>query len=247
VLAAAVKHPPLFAPGTQYSYSNTNYIALGLVLEQATGTSLGHLIQDRIARPLHLRHTYLAGASRRAGMTAPAEGYEPDKARLAHLVPPGTPKWVAFAGPARGDWVDTTWVNDSTEWAAGGVVSTAADWARFQSALLSGRLLPPAQLKEMRTTVLEDPAAPHGNRYGLGLERVVTPCGTVWGHDGQVPGYSSWDYANGDGTRTVSVFATTIFGLAEPKAGAATHKLLDAAICDMLGKPLPATSQHPAG
>jgi D-alanyl-D-alanine carboxypeptidase len=237
LIAAAVSHPPLFAPGTAYSYSNTNYIALGLVLEKATGQSLARLIQQRIARPLHLHHTYLPAFASRPGIGARlADGYEPDKAHLAPLLPPGTPKWVAFVGPARGGaWVDTTRVNNSTEWAAGGIVSTAGDWARFQSALLAGKLLPPAQLKEMRTTVLEDPAAPHGNRYGLGLEQVVTPCGTVWGHDGQVPGYSSWDYTNNTGSRTVSVFASTMFGLYVPAASAARQILLDTSVCDMLG------------
>lgn len=79
-------------------------------------------------------------------------------------------------------------------------MSTAADWATFQSALLSGRLLPPAQLAEMLSTVSEGSSTP--SRYGLGIERVVTPAGVVWGHDGQVPGYSSWDYATPHGSGT---------------------------------------------
>ncbi len=70
------------------------------------------------------------------------------------------------------------------------MVSTAQDWARFDRALLSGKLLPPALLKEMRTTVPEEPEIPN-RRYGLGLEQVTTPCGTVWGHNGQVPGYAA--------------------------------------------------------
>jgi D-alanyl-D-alanine carboxypeptidase len=236
VLEAAVRHPALFAPGTQYSYSNTNYIALGMIAEKITGRSLAELIQQRIAGPLGLRHTFLAGYRTPAGL---ATGYEPDAARLASLVPPGTPKGAHFVGPARGDWVDTTWVNQSTEWAAGGIVSTAADWAKFQSALMSGRLLPPAQLAEMLDTVSEGSSTP--NRYGLGIERVVTPYGVVWGHDGQVPGYSSWDYTTSDGSETVSVFVTTVFGLKPPTPTAATEKLLDGAIGVMLGKPITAS------
>jgi D-alanyl-D-alanine carboxypeptidase len=87
----------------------------------------------------------------------------------------------------------------------------------------------------MRTTVVEDPAAPDGNRYGLGLERVVTPCGVVWGHDGQVPGYSTENYTDDTGRRTVAIFSATIFGLS-----AADHALVNGAICTMLGRPLPA-------
>lgn len=241
VLAAAVTYPPLFAPGTQYSYSNTNYLALGLIAEKVTGEDLADLVQQRIAAPLHLRDTYLVtGADHRHNPTL-AHGYEPDAARLAPLLPPGTPPGTAFVGPHRPDgYVDTTNVNLSTEWAAGAMVSTAQDWARFDTALMSGQLLPPAELQQMRTTVSEGPSTP--NRYGLGLEQVITPCGTVWGHDGQVPGYSSEDYTDSTGRRTVSVFTATIFGLAGPTTGAADKAVVNAAICAMLNKPIPATA-----
>ena len=248
ILAVAAAYPPVAAPGAEYSYSNTNYVALGLALEKVTGRSVADLVQQRIAGPLHLKHTYLSVGSSRPGRSdrALAHGYEPDAAHLAPLLPPGTPEGTAFAGPQRGDLVDTTWINSSSEWAAGGMISTAADWARFDRALLSGELLPPAQLKQMRTTVPEDPAVPNGDGYGLGLIKVVTPCGTVWGHDGQVGGYNSVTYTDDTGRRTVGVLTTTVFGLAAPKAGAANQTLINAAICTMLGKPGPVT-RHPAG
>ncbi|MET9564241.1 serine hydrolase domain-containing protein [Streptomyces tauricus] len=261
LIAAGVRHDPLFAPGTDYSYSNTNYIALGLVAEKATGDSLGELIQQRIAGPLHLKNTYLVpdtGTGTETGSEAESEarsgsgsgslkrpafahGYEPDAAHIGPLLPPGTPAGTAFAGPARSaGYVDTTSVNASTQWAAGGIVSTAQDWARFSGALISGKLLPPAQLKEMRTTVAEESEFPN-RRYGLGLEQVVTPCGTVWGHSGQVPGYSSENYTDATGRRTVSVLTSTIFGLVPPRTAAANQALVDAAVCTMLDKPIPAT------
>jgi len=244
LLAAAVGHKPLFAPGKEYSYSNTNYIALGLVAQKITGESLGELIQQRIVRPLGLKDTYLLTSFPVPGEARLANGYEPDAARLAPVLPPYAPPGSSFAGPARGTWVDTTRINPSTEWAAGGMVSSAADWARFTSALLSGRLLPPAQLREMETTVSEGPSTP--NRYGLGIEETVTPCGTVWGHVGQAPGYSSWDYTDSTGHRTASVFVTTIFGLATPKAAVATQTLIDGAVCAMLGQPIPTTGPSSA-
>jgi D-alanyl-D-alanine carboxypeptidase len=239
LLAAAVKHDPLFAPGQEYSYSNTGYVVLGLILERATGHSVAELIQQRIAEPLGLRNTYLAPPDDFAKL---AHGYEPDAAHIAPLLPPGTPPGLEFAGPDRGDFVDTTRINDSTEWAAGGMVSTAVDWARFQRALLSGRLLPPAQLREMETTVSEGPSIQ--DRAGLGLDRVVTPCGVVWGHDGQTAGYSSEGYTTSDGRRTVAIFTSTVFGLKTPKAGAADKAVQTAAICTMLGKPIPTTASH---
>ncbi|MBP2049935.1 D-alanyl-D-alanine carboxypeptidase [Streptomyces griseochromogenes] len=241
LLAAGTAHPPLFAPGSRFSYSNTNYIALGLILQRATGQSLADLIQQRIARPLHLRHTHLP-SSPAVGRRL-AHGYEPDAAHLALLLPAGTPPGTSFAGPHRGTAdVDTTAVNQSTLWAAGGVVSTAADWARFDTALLSGKLLPAAQLAQMRTTVPEDPTAPNGDGYGLGLRKVVFPCGTVWGHDGQAAGYSSETYTDPKGKRTVAVLTSTVFDLARPRAAAAHQALVNAAVCAMLGKRLPTGS-----
>lgn len=246
LIAAAVRHAPLFTPGARYSYSNTNYIALGLVAEKVTGHTLSDLVQERIARPLHLMHTYLVTGTDEPERPGLAHGYEPDAAHLTPVLPPGTPAGTAFAGPDRpAGHVDTTWINPSTEGAAGGMVSTAQDWARFDTALMSGRLLPAAQLAEMRTTVAEESGNP--NRYGLGLEQVVTPCGTVWGHVGQVPGYSSEDYTDSTGHRTVSVFTATIFGLATAKTGAADRVLVNAAVCTMLDKPIPATPTPPAG
>ena len=118
LIAAAVKHKPLFAPGKEYSYSNTNYIALGLVAEKATGQSLGNLIQERIARPLGLKNTYLVTGAPRPGNPRLANGYEPDAARIAPLLPPYAPPGSSFAGPTRDGWTDTTWINLSTEWAA---------------------------------------------------------------------------------------------------------------------------------
>jgi D-alanyl-D-alanine carboxypeptidase len=237
LIQAAVAHPPLFAPGSQYSYSNTGYIALGLILEKATGQSLATLIHDRIAAPLGLTDTYLAPYTADPSNTKLANGYEPDAKILAGVLPPGTPAGTAFAGPAEGEWVNTTWINASTEWAAGGIVSTAADWAKFQSALVTGKLIPAAQLAEMETTVSEGPSV--ANRYGLGFEQTVTPCGTVWGHDGQVAGFSSENYTNLAGDRTVAVFVTTIFGLDQPKATADNQELINAAVCAMLDKPMP--------
>ncbi|MFF2548132.1 serine hydrolase domain-containing protein [Kitasatospora sp. NPDC058063] len=239
LLAAGVRHPALFPPGRRFSYSNTNYIALGLILEEATGTYLGTLVRQRIARPLGLARTYLADSP--ATSRRQAHGYEPDAEHLAPYLPPGVPTGTSFAGPARGTWVDTTAINHSTLWAAGGIVSTSADWARFQQALLSGRLLPAAQLDEMKTTVPEDPSRPAGNGYGLGLRRVVFPCGAVWGHDGQAAGYSSEAYTDATGHGTVTVLVPTVFGLATtPGAAAAEQALVQAAICAMLGKPSPA-------
>lgn len=241
LLAKGIAYPVTNAPGDAFAYSNTNYVALGLVLEKVTGQTVADLIQERIAKPLKLKHTYLSASSvRPSTMDSPqlAHGYEPDARILAPMLPEGPPAGTAFAGTANGDLVDTSWINSSSQWAAGAMVSTAAEWATFDSALMSGELIPQAQLDAMRVTVPEDPTAPNGSGYGLGLRKVAFPCGTVWGHDGQVGGYDSQTFTDGTGKRTVEVLSTTVFGLYVPQAGAARNALLDAAVCAMFDKPV---------
>jgi D-alanyl-D-alanine carboxypeptidase len=124
------------------------------------------------------------------------------------------------------------------------VVSTAQDWSRFYTALMSGRLLPAAQLAEMRTTVPEDgPDDPEDLRYGLGIESEESSCGMVWDHVGGVPGYSTFNVTDSTGRRTASFFfATTTLVREEHQTGAA---LMDAVICAMLDKPAPGPASTP--
>ncbi|MBB5954506.1 D-alanyl-D-alanine carboxypeptidase [Saccharothrix tamanrassetensis] len=232
LVAVAVSHPPLFPPGERWSYSNTNYTLLGMVLEKVTGRSYSDLVTQRITRPLRLEDTYLPTNADFRGRHA--HGYEPDAEHLAPLFPPGTPVGDGFAGPERHDRVNTTAIDLSAAWSAGGLVSTAHDWNRYLSALMSGRLVPQAQLEQMRTAVPQGGTSDDG--YGLGLMEVNTPCGTVWGHSGGFPGYRSHNYTDRTGRRTVNVLATTTYGLRTPEAAAAQEALVNAAVCRMYGK-----------
>src|SRR3954454_7373825 len=72
-LAAAKK--PLFAPGTRYAYSNTEYTLLGLVIEHATGRSWQQEVTDHVIRPLGLGATVLPVAGNRSWMGPYAHGY----------------------------------------------------------------------------------------------------------------------------------------------------------------------------
>ncbi|MFF9606164.1 serine hydrolase domain-containing protein [Streptomyces sp. NPDC014684] len=242
LLAITPEQDPPTEPGKTYSYSNANYEALGLILEKATGSSLAELIEQKITRPLGMKDSFMATDAAWPAAKRHATGYEPDAKRLKALLS-GTvdlPEGVGFAGPERpGDNVDTAAIDPSWSWAAGGMVSTAQDWQRFLTALMSGRLLPEAQMKQMRTTV---DAPEEGGGYGLGLIKVDTPCGTVWGHTGGLPGYSSEIYTDATGTRSVTVFTMTNFGIKEKKAATTNKALVEAATCQMLGKPQPSDS-----
>jgi len=202
----AVAHPPLFPPGTSYAYSNTDYILLGLIAEAATGQPLGQELQQQIFTPLGLRGTSFPDAATTLPLPH-ADGYL--------LGEPGGP-------------LDTTLVSASIAWAAGAIVSTANDLARFYSLLLAGRLLPAPLLREMLRTVPTGPGGP-GLGYGLGIFFEQLPCGTVWGHDGNFPGYSS--DATRDDQRQVVVFINADSSTLSAQQSADVSSAVSAGIC----------------
>ncbi|MGW0807898.1 serine hydrolase domain-containing protein [Nonomuraea sp. NPDC002799] len=155
----------------KWHYSNTNYVVLGLLVEKLTGNPYGEEVERRILRPLKLRHTVVPGNE--AGVPSPhAKGYEP----LPGLV-------------------DVTRMNPSLDWAAGEMISTAGDLEAFMSALLGGKLMSEPSLRAMRTTV--ETGAGFG--YGLGLQAYTLPCGTVWGHSGELIGYLTFAFRSDSG------------------------------------------------
>ncbi|GGS66763.1 serine hydrolase [Nonomuraea spiralis] len=240
LLAVGVKHKPLFAPGTRWAYSNTGYAAIGAVLERVTGASLADLVRDRIARPLGLDHTYYATG--RAWRGPYARGYEPDAAHMPPAVPAA---FRRFAGPRHDGHVDVSGHDPGWGGPAGAVVSTTRDWARFQAALMSGKLLPAAQLAQLRTTVPMDARHPDGPGYGLGIQTAAHPCGTFWGHDGGMPGYLTTGLTDRTGGRTAAVLVSAEFWAefeADPKLAKAAQALQTAVTCAMFGKPVPGAS-----
>ncbi|MFE9427005.1 serine hydrolase domain-containing protein [Kitasatospora sp. NPDC006697] len=174
----ALTSPPAFAPGTGWGYSDTNYVLAGLIIERATGHALAQEIEDRIVRPLHLTATYEP-----TGDTTGIKG--PHGRGYSHLYLTGTDV------PA----YDVTELNPSWGFAAGDMVSDAKDLNTFVGALLAGRLLPPAEQREMLATQPTVQWIPD-TEYGLGLASVKLSCGTtVQGMGGAIEG--SWSYTFG--------------------------------------------------
>jgi D-alanyl-D-alanine carboxypeptidase len=194
LVALAEKQGREFAPGTAWGYSNTNYIVAGLLIRAVTGRPLALELSRRIFSPLRLDHTsFPAVKSRVTGYHA--HGYISTE---TNPTPDGRP-------------LDVTGYNPSHAWAAGAIVSNAADLSRFYRALMSGELLDRPLLRQMKTTVAMDPADPNSTfRYGLGLQRVTDDCGVNWGHDGAIFGYQNNAYWNASTGRTV-VVASTMF------------------------------------
>jgi D-alanyl-D-alanine carboxypeptidase len=109
-------------------------------------------------------------------------------------------------------------------WAAAGMVSTADDLQRFFSALLEGRVVRPALLREMKTVV---PAGRLG--YGLGIAAFPTPCGAAWGHTGNAQGAITVAWNTADASRQM-VLVVNAYPLS-PELEAAVRALQDAAFC----------------
>jgi D-alanyl-D-alanine carboxypeptidase len=181
LVAIATSHSPTFPPGTSWSYSNTNYILLGLVVQAVTGKTLAQELQDRLIEPLGLGSTSFPTGTAIEG-------------RYAHGYLVGRPPLPIPAGTL----FDVSTILSPSAWGAGQIISNADDVTRFFDALLTGRLLPAAQLAAMKTEVV-----PY--RYGLGLRIAHTRCGKAFGHDGDMPGYRTIVWATANGRRVAAI------------------------------------------
>ncbi|WAL69619.1 serine hydrolase [Amycolatopsis cynarae] len=181
VLATATRHPMNFAPGTAQQYTNTNYIVAGMLVEKVTGRAYGDEVRDRILRRLDLRETSVPGN-------------DPD------LPEPYVHGYIR----ANGTLVDVTSMNQSIPWAAGGMISTAADLDRFFTALFRGELLPARELGLMFTL---PPVKVFGTGqpafYSEGLLATKINGVTVWGKTGTRYGYTSGVFATRDLQRRI--------------------------------------------
>ncbi|MFK0258490.1 serine hydrolase domain-containing protein [Streptomyces sp. NPDC090445] len=177
--------PPTGEPGGPTGvYSNTNYILLGRLLEQVTGsTAEDHITRNVIARA-GLRHTEFPAGPRVQG--------------------PHSRMYESFFGlldPPRDYSVySNSWLGPSA-----GLVSTMEDLNRFYAKLLDGRIVSRASLQQMQQTLPVRALDGSTIQYGLGLHEVTTGCGTFWGHDGSAWGAGTLSLTRADGKRQMSV------------------------------------------
>jgi len=166
-----------FPPGQGWSYSNSNYILLGQIIERATGQTLAALLRQRFFVPLRLTHTYLQSEEPISGTVA--HGYE-------FTIPTGGAVKDLSDGTPH---LPFTSLKTSLG-AAGALVTTADDLARWALYLYRGKVLPPSQLSQMLdfgVTAAFHPVLP----YGLGVERRSFDGRGSWGHDGSLSGFRS--------------------------------------------------------
>jgi D-alanyl-D-alanine carboxypeptidase len=204
LIALALAHPPEFAPGEGWAYTDTGYVLIGQVLEAVTGETWQTRVERQLIAPLGLSDTLVPSVDL-AIPGAAMHGY-------AQL--PGD------AAPS-----DVTALNPSSLGAAGALLSTPSDVAQFFAALLAGDVLGPAQLAQMQTTVAIEGEG--GPGYGLGLAWVPSECeGGRWMHDGDTLGYHTRTGVSADGSRSVVIAISGDADFEEPAAA-----LIDFVLC----------------
>ncbi|MET9549698.1 serine hydrolase domain-containing protein [Streptomyces sp. NPDC006627] len=209
VVASAIAKGPQHDPGKEQHYRNIGYTVLGLLIERVTRDSYADQARERIFEPLRMRDTYFPGTDPR--IRGPHNrGYQKMER------PDGTTRLV-----------DVTEWNQFDRFAAGDMISSTADLETFTQALFGGKLLPPAQLKEMLTRPRLAPGVPEAT-FGAGLQYMKVNGKKVWLKTGARYGYTNMIAATEDGSRTLvySVNATDAKGegmnpVAERIAGAA--------------------------
>jgi CubicO group peptidase (beta-lactamase class C family) len=162
ILATIARKPLVEKPGDRFEYSNTNYVLLGLIVERITRMPLGGYEREHILRPAGMDDTGFADDSKTAVGYAASDG----AAAVTY-----DPSW--FYGD-------------------GNVVSTAGDLARFDVALLAGKIVRAATFRAMEGTIVPSNIGP-GISYGLGF--MISQFGgkAFVGHHGGVPGFSADD------------------------------------------------------
>jgi D-alanyl-D-alanine carboxypeptidase len=172
---------PKFPPGRKYQYSDTNYIALGGILEQITHTSIEGDFQQLIAKPLGITAaTFVPTRAAEAQVAHPYLRYRSGK--LASQWIPGFGVSSAVWGPVFTD---------------GGLASSSLDLAWFGNALLGGRLVSPAAVRQMATIGRGD--------YGFGM-RGKSFDGRYWlGHRGYFGGFEVEDWTDPSRQLTIAV------------------------------------------
>ncbi len=199
--------PATNEPGERYSYSNTNYTLLGLVIEAVTGRDAAREIRRRILEPLGLVDTFLESFEEIPGGYVNHYHYAtPDFQRAAGVHP-------AFS-EIRPYLVESTPGNLSPEWTAGGMVSSARDLVRWARAIRDGELLGPGMQEEV---FAYHPPRQGGRRRSQYMQGIARTEGffrdyAAFGHSGGTLGFTAYMYWLED-TDIIVVMLTNVGGM----------------------------------
>jgi D-alanyl-D-alanine carboxypeptidase len=208
LLAMGFARKPNFAPGQGFNYSNTNTVLLGLIIEKLTGDPLDVAFDKRLFKPLGLTRTFLP---KRDSSTIPQPHprayhfgtFAGTQIAQGGKLPPDEQAAARAGTLLPNDGTDT---NPSMAWAAGGVISTAPELARYVKAMVGGGLLG-KEMQQRRFASLQ-PAEPKllpGYRYGYNWDTF----GPMIGHEGDMPGgFTSVMYHDPNRDITIIVWTT---------------------------------------
>jgi len=210
-----------FVPGSRYHYSDTDNIVVGLFAEAVTGLSYEELLSQLVLDPLRMRHTSMPSGYRMPGPYV--RGYDNNT-----------------TGP-RDDVSEV--LNPTLAWASGGMISSPLDLTTFVRAYAGGKLFSGATRRAQLQFVpgTSGPPGPGENEAGLAIFRYRTPCGTVYGHTGNIVGYTTFIAASADGRRSATVqvstqLSPTLAAQGPPVAFRALRRAEGLAVCAALAR-----------
>jgi len=158
------RRPLDFEPRTRWSYSSTGYKILGRVVEKVTGKPLGTVLQERLLRPVAMTHSSYMPAMGTPGL---ARGYTSFAMGPPEPAEPEGPGWL---------------------FGSSGIYASAGDIARWDVALMSGKVLGPEAYRVFSTPRTLADGRP--TTYGCGIARRVNQSGeTVLRHGGADSGF----------------------------------------------------------
>jgi D-alanyl-D-alanine carboxypeptidase len=207
------KEPMQFAPGERYAYNNSGYILLGAIVEKASGKTYEAFVTERIFQPLGMTASYYGGTERIIPKRAPGYTQEGDQPRNAG--------YLSMTQP----------------YAAGSLVSTVADLARWDASLYTERLLKTASLERAWTPYVLKSGKPTGYGYGWGISKLRGR--RAIDHGGGIFGFSTFAVRLPDERVYVAVLCNSDRPAAD--SGYLAKKIAALAVGDPFPEPVPIT------
>ncbi len=217
IVSFVSSEPLAFEPGSTYEYSDTDNNVLGMIVEAVAGRSYEQELSSRVLDPMELRSTVLPNSPEMPDPHADGYQYDPESEGAEE------PENV------------TTALDPSAAGASGALISTPSDLSRFFRGLLGGELVGEGTLEQMKETLAGEgsPSGPGTKRAGLGIFSYELPCGEVWGHTGQFPGYQAFGAATPDGSGALAMMANAT--QISEEANEALVSAQELAVCRALG------------
>jgi len=159
------------AAGAQWHYADTNYVLVGLCIEQVAGRPFSTVLRERLLEPLRLEETIWNDRRELPGLACGLAG------GIGFHTGPTVVLGKYFTNPA-------------FEYCGGGLSSTTRDLARWTRELFAGEVIPESLRQEHRAGVKAGGAVP--GEYGLGCFILQSPFGPAFGHSGVMPGFLSY-------------------------------------------------------